>query len=101
MFKLSFIKKDNKTSVGNKKHRSISCFKINLDLDYNIYDFKIAMEEILEKRLKEALGDKYQELEDKDEALTLANKYNKALELGLFEEFEDTINKIHEQNRRK
>lgn len=101
MFKLSFIKKDNKTSVGIKKHRSINCFEINLDSGYNIYDFKIAMEEILENKLKEALGDKYQELEDKDEALTLANKYNKALQLGLFEEFEDTINNIYEQNRRK
>lgn len=59
------------------------------------------MEEILGVVLRKKLGDKYQELEHKDESLTLANKYDKALELGLFDDFEDVINKIYEENRRK
>lgn len=101
MFKLPFIKKREKTFVRTKKRPLRRCFKIGLDSSYNIYDFKLAMEEILERRLREKLGDKYQELEDDDEALTLANKYDKALELGLFDDFEDVINKISKENRRE
>lgn len=101
MFQLSFIKNRREVSVRSEKHLSLKRFKTDLGQSYNIYDFKLAMKEILGEGLRKELDDKYQELEDRDEALTLANKYDKALELGLFDDFEDVINKIYEENRRK
>lgn len=101
MFRLPSIKKSSKTSVWDKKQPPRRCLEGDSDSIYSIYDFKLAIKEILEVMLKEKLGDKYQELEDEDEALTLANKYDKALELGLFDDFEDVINKIYEENRRE
>lgn len=99
MFKLSVIKKSEKISVWAKKHPLRLCFEIELANKYSLYDFKLAIDEILDKKLKDELGDKYHELKDKDEAMTLANKYDKALELGLFNNFQDIINKIYGGNR--
>lgn len=99
MFRLPSIKKSSKTSVWDKKQPPLRCLEGDSDSIYSIYDFKLAMNEILEVMLKEKLGDKYQELEDSDEALAYKNKYSKAMELGLFNNFHIILQKIYNETR--
>lgn len=99
MSKVPSIKKVVSVSVRAEKLPSYPQYDMDKYPHIKLFHFELAIQWVLDVRLKKVLGEKYQELDDADEALADVKKFNKAVDLGLFNDFENVINKIYENRR--